>query len=221
MSWIVHKNKLISSKKDFILISNPKCGGSSLERMLKENKFNLTRPNDLNLIGHFTLLDTYYKLAESRYRKIKKYLIPIRESLDLRFSWYNYIKQNPEHSGHKITSDLFKKISFKEYIELLVTHDGIKVPSIEILPFLPRSAYLENKLSTTSEEVDLQIFIYDMTNGFKDLFKIFFEIDVSEEIVENTSLRDKSMEISKELKEKLMNFDDISHLNSQKYIYIN
>tara|TARA_B100001250_G_scaffold169750_1_gene146211 strand:+ start:44185 stop:44877 length:693 start_codon:yes stop_codon:yes gene_type:complete len=226
MSWIVKKteqkdlfkkNKSENIFDEFILISTPKCGGYSIEKILKENKYQLTRPEGLLMVGHYTFLDTYYRTFNSEYSDIKNFLIPIREPISWRRSFYNYVKTNPKESGCYWASQLFNTISFEEYIELLVDQGFNDFPTIDMLPFISMGSYITNVNLKTEPINDITIYLYDMTKGFYELFKNHFNIELKDEVTENISYYEEELEISKSLKEELYKFDNIADIDLKTY----
>ena len=223
MSWIVNnKNKNVKSSNkvkfdDFILISTPKCGGYSIEEILKKNNFLLSRPTQASLTGHFTFLDTYHRISKSEFSHINNYLIPVREPVSWRRSFYNYVKHKPQESGQYFASELFNSISFEEYIEILIDKDDKQIPTIDNLPFISRGSYVTNR--TLGDEIikNVSIYIYDMTNGFSNLFNNHFDIELDNEVTNNSTSYKEDLELSKELVDRLNLFDDISKFNSEEY----
>ena len=53
-----------------------------IRKYLSNSGYSLSRPQKLNLTGHFTFLDTYSKIENSKYKYITKYLIPYRDSMN-------------------------------------------------------------------------------------------------------------------------------------------
>ena len=221
MSWIVknksknRKNKLLN---EFILISTPKCGGYTIEKLLTQNNFIISRPKGLDFVGHYSLLDTYARLHKTKYEHITNYLIPYRDSLPWRLSFYNYVKNQPFDSGMYFISNLFNSISYEEYIELLVKKSYTNLSTIENLAFLPRSAFLSNQITNGVNIKNINIYVYDMTNGFKKLFNQFFEIPLEEEVKENKSKYVESHLLSKRLHDELNKYDNIDFINFEPYI---
>lgn len=225
MSWIVTKKsnnrklKTENKKKfdEFILISTPKCGGYSIEEILTKNDFLLSRPQSVDLLGHFTLLDTYHRIAKSEFSHIKNYLIPVREPVSWRKSFYNYVKNKAQDSGQYYASELFKLISFQEYIEMLISEERKQIPSIDTLPFISRGSYVTNKTIDDKIIKNINIYIYDMTQGFSSLFKNHFDIDLDDEVTNNSTSYSEDLKLSDEQTERLNLFDDISEFNTEEY----
>lgn len=223
MSWIVNnKNKNVKSSDteifdDFILISTPKCGGYSIEEILEKNNFLLSRPTPVALTGHFTFLDTYHRISKSEFSYINNYLIPVREPVSWRRSFYNYVKHKPQESGQYFASELFNSISFEEYIEILTDKDAKQIPTIDNLPFLSRGSYVTNR--TLGDEIikNVSIYIYDMTNGFSNLLNNHFDIKIDNEVTNNSTSYKEDLKLSEELVDRLNLFDDLSKFNSEDY----
>lgn len=224
MSWIVSKDKLIRKKNGFdkfVLISTPKCGGMSLEKYLLENNFKLSRPKDLNLVGHFTFIDTYLKLQNTKYEKINNYLIPYRNSIEWRKSFYKYVKKNPSESGMPTVSSLFNKITFQDYIEMLVSNKFIRINTIENLAFIPMRNYISNFHPPFNEITNIVINLYNMSNGFSQLFKEYLDIELDESEIINSTQDSENYELNKQLLENLQEFDCIDDLNKNIYNFLN
>lgn len=224
MSWIVSKNKHLNKESifdNFVLISTPKCGGMSLEKYLEENKFQLNRPEKPNLLGHYTFLDTYFKIKNSSFNSLNKYLIPYRNPYEWRKSWYKYIKTNPNGSGMPTLYNLFNNISFSDYVELLVSGEYKKFGTIENLPFIPRNNYITNMISKNIEINDVKIYLFDMSKGFKKLFQNHFYIDIDEINKINTTSDVDDYTLSDNLLEKLNLFDTLETSNQNVYINLN
>ena len=221
MSWIVNNKNVKSSNRkkfdDFILISTPKCGGYSIEEILKENNFLLSRPAPVALTGHFTFLDTYHRISKSEFSHINNYIIPVREPVSWRRSFYNYVKYKPQESGQYFASELFNSISFEEYIEILIDKDTKQIPTIDNLPFISRGSYVTNR--TLGDEIikNVSIYIYDMTNGFSKLLNNHFDIKIDNEVTNNSTSYKEDLKLSEKLVDRLNLFDDISKFNSEDY----
>ena len=225
MSWIVEKKSILSYKnsfpKKFILISMPKSGGFSLEKQLQLNGYNIFRPKGLNLTGHYTVADTYLRLKDSKYSNIRDYLIPIRDTLEWRKSYFQYVKHQPVDSGMYLLSELFQKMTFEDYIENLVNGEFNYLNSINNLAVIPKGYFITNKLINSVYIKDVNFYIYDMTNGFSSLFKKYFQIEINNEIKENVSKISEPSILSKHLKNRLMDFDNIEFVNKKPYILLN
>jgi hypothetical protein len=221
MSWIVNNKNVKSSNRekfdDFILISTPKCGGYSIEEILQKNNFLLSRPTSVALTGHFTFLDTYHRISTSEFSHINNYLIPVREPVSWRRSFYNYVKYKPQESGQYFASELFNSISFEEYIEILIDKDTKQIPTIDNLPFISRGSYVTNR--TLGDEIikNVSIYIYDMTNGFSNLLNNHFDIKIDNEVINNSTSYKEDLKLSEKLVNRLNLFDDISKFNSEDY----
>lgn len=209
-----------SNKKafdEFILISTPQSGGYLIEEILKKNHFSLSRPSPVALTGHVTFLDAYHAILNSEFSHIKNYLIPVREPVSWRRSFYNYVKHKPQESGQYFASELFNSISFEEYIEILIDKDAKQIPTIDNLPFISRGSYVTNR--TLGDEIikNVSIYIYDMTNGFSRLLNNHFDIKIDNEVTNNSTSYKEDLKLSEELVDKLNLFDDISKFNSEDY----
>ena len=225
MSWIVTKKSSnrkveIQNKEkfdEFILISTPKCGGYSIEEILTKNDYLLSRPPTVALLGHFTFLDTYHRIAKSEFSHINNYLIPVREPVSWRRSFYNYVKNKAQDSGQYYASELSKLVSFQEYIEMLTSEERKQIPSIDTLPFISRGSYITNKTIDDKIIKNINIYIYDMTQGFSSLFKNHFDIDLDDEVTNNSTSYSEDLKLSDELISRLNLFDDISEFNTEEY----
>ena len=221
MSWIVNNQNKNTFKKikfdDFILISTPKCGSYFIEDILKKNDFLLSRPSAISLKEHITFLDVYHTISKSEYRDLRNYLIPIREPVSWRKSIYNFVKHKPQESGQYFASELFQSISFENYIEMLVDKDGIQIPTIDNLPFIPRGSYLTNRTLENKIIRNTNIYIYDMTEGLSNLFKNYFDIEINDKERNTSTSYSEDLVLSEELTERLNLFDDISKFNSEEY----
>lgn len=225
MSWIVENKTTFSYKNQFpnrfILISTPKCGGNTLERLLTENGYSLSRPKGLDLTGHLTLADTFLRVSESKYSKITDYLIPIRDTVLWRKSFYQYVKFQPKDSGMYVLSNIFNQIQFEDYIRMLVEGYFDNLNSINNLAVMPKKAYISNKISDKFSIQDINIYIYNMTYGFTELFNNFFKINLSEEIFVNSSKTKDSSFLSNDLKQRLITFDNCDFINEKPYYLLN
>lgn len=220
MSWLVKKKLKAASNtfpNEFVLISTPKSGGYTIEKIFELNGYRISRPKGLSFIGHYTFLDTYSRLKNSRYSKIKNYLIPVRETISWRLSYYQYVKHQPTDSGMRYLSDLFKNITFEEYIENLVDGKFSNLNANNNLAVIPRGSFLTNNLTKEIFIDDVNIFIYDMTNGFSKLFKNYFNINLENEFKENQSKVQESLNINDELKNRLLKFDNIDFVTKEPY----
>jgi len=212
MSWIVKKKNVFFKKNkfdEFILISTPKCGGMSLEKYLSNSGYSLSRPQKPNLTGHYTFLDTYSKIESSKYKYITKYLIPYRDSYEWRKSFYKYVKSKPNESGMTTISYLFNQITFSQYVELLISGKYNNFGTIENLAFIPRNNYISNVLNENLKIDDVEIYLYNMSNGFKNLFTNHFECNLDETEIVNSTEDIETYLISDELLSKLNKFDEI------------
>ena len=221
MSWIVNKKNFLKKESvfnEFILISTPKCGGMSLEKYLENNKFKLDRPEKPNLLGHYTFLDTYLKIKNSKFHHINKYLIPYRNPYDWRKSFYKYVKSNPSGSGMPSMSYLFSNISFSNYIELLISGEYKKFGTIENLAMIPRNNYITNVISKNRQINDVKIYLYDMSEGFQKLFRNHFCIELDEKNKINTTSDVDNYNLSDDLLKKLNAFDAMDTSNNDVYI---
>ena len=198
----------------------PKSGGFSLEKQLQLNGYNIFRPKGLNLTGHYTA-DTYLRLKDSKYSNIRDYLIPIRDTLEWRKSYFQYVKHQPVDSGMYLLSELFQKMTFEDYIENLVNGEFNYPNSINNLAVIPKGYFITNKLINSVYIKDVNFYIYDMTNGFSSLFKKYFQIEINNEIKENVSKISEPSILSKHLKNRLMDFDNIEFVNKKPYILLN
>ena len=224
MSWVVKKKlKAVSNTfpKEFVLISTPKCGGYTIEKIFKLNGYRVLRPEGLNLTGHYTFLDTYSRLKNSKYSKIKNYLIPVRETISWRMSYYQYVKHQPNDSGMRYLSEMFNNITFEEYIENLVEGKFENLNSNNNLAVIPRGSFLTNNSNIGSAINDVNIFIYDMTNGFSELFKNYFNVNIENEFKENQSKVKENLKINDNLKNRLLKFDNLDFVTENPYTLLN
>jgi hypothetical protein len=188
MSWIVKNQSKLNHPDfpdEFVLISMPKSGGYSIEKLFETNGYKLSRPKGLNLIGHYTFLDTYLRLKNSHYSYLKDYLIPIRETIKWRKSYYQYVKHQPVDSGMYYLSEIFKNFTFEDYVKKLVEGSFNKLNSINNLAVIPKSSFLTNNLYDKSFVTDVNVYVYDMTEGFSSLFRTYFGINIKKEIISN------------------------------------
>lgn len=224
MSWIVEKKNKFSSNhfhNKFILISMPKCGGYSLEKLFQQNGYNLSRPKGLNLTGHLTFVDTYLRIKDSQFSDIKNYLIPIREATSWRKSFYQYVKHQPQDSGMYFLSEIFKKITFEEYIDNLINYKFKDFKTIDNLALLPRGTYLSNQIMKDNYIENVNIYIYDMTSGYSQLFRNYFSIKIPEEIKENKSKTQEDISLDNNLSNSILKYDNIDFIKDLPYILLN
>ena len=108
-------------------IHTPKCAGSSTWTAFPSRRWKRSKTvRHPKLRGHLTYIEYRDRLAEIG-ESIKDYLSfsLVRNPWAWRVSWFTYIqKENPRRSGHAIEHELFKKMSFQNYLEWLYDPDA-------------------------------------------------------------------------------------------------
>ena len=80
---------------------------------------------------------------------------------------------------------------------------------------------MTNNLTRGSVINDVNIFIYDMTNGFSELFKNYFNVNIENEFKENQSKVKENLKINDNLKNRLLKFDNIDFVTDKPYTLLN
>jgi len=214
VSFIVNK-KITSLKKynnfldeEFIFLHVPKAGGTSFQKIM-EDRFLFKRPKELSLVGHFSLLETNLKLSRKNI-KISNYLALKRDPLDWRYSCYNFWKNSPERTGDHVINELFNNISFIDYIKMLLSDKNNLFNSN--LAWKPYSDYISYNFEfTLSSLSNINLFIYDMTNGFERFEKDILNLDKTKNLRINISKRNSNEKelLDATLLEELREFDKI------------
>lgn len=214
MSFIVNKKMNSFTKynnfldEEFIFLHVPKAGGTSFQKIM-EGKFLFKRPEKLSLIGHFSLLETNLKLSKNNIN-ISNYLALKRDPLDWRYSCYNYWKNSPERTGDQVINQLFNNISFKDYIKMLLSDKNSVFNSN--LAWKPYSDYISYNFGFTLPSLsNINLFIYDMTNGFERFEKDILNLDKTKNLRINISKRNLNEKdsLDQSLLEELREFDEI------------
>ena len=213
MSFIVNKKKLSKRynnflDQEFIFIHVPKAGGSSFQKFMGEN-FKFKRPEKIGLIGHLSLLETNIKLTKHNI-KTTNYLALKRDPLDWRYSCYTYWKNYPDRIGDEAINYLFNNISFKDYIKMLLSDKNNPFNSNLVWkPYLDYINYnFEFKLESLTK---INLFIYDMTNGFERFEKDTLNLEKAQNLrvnITNSNLNDKGL-LDSSLINELREFDNI------------
>ena len=99
---------------------------------------------------------------------------------------------------------------------MLTSEERKQIPSIDTLPFISRGSYITNKTIDDKIIKNINIYIYDMTQGFSSLFKNHFDIDLDDEVTNNSTSYSEDLKLSDELIGRLNLFDDISEFNTEE-----
>ena len=100
---------------------------------------------------------------------------------------------------------------------MLISEERKQIPSIDTLPFISRGSYVTNKTIDDKIIKNINIYIYDMTQGFSSLFKNHFDIDLDDEVTNNSTSYSEDLKLSDEQTGRLNLFDDISEFNTEEY----
>lgn len=222
MSFVFFKENNEEEVKIFVFIHIPKNAGNSIVDFFKINNYKIIRPQVL--VGHLTLNETisrinylngydkintrdrFFRLRYSKIlRKLDKatYFYVTRDPLIRYPSMYKYVKDTtPNLTGHFFENQLFNKISFDEYIDLLVSNEFYGTSHC----WNNQQFYIKNANNLEYKLKSLEL------NNIKEDLKALINLKKDDSEIRfnkvNTS-NSSSIKLSEDIKNKIYNFDKL------------
>ena len=119
-----HLKDLLSPRagRKMIFVHTPKCGGTYVNKAFGRRFHQCPTLTWPEAAGH-KLYTEYRDIFRARGEDIHDHYLfsVIRNPFDWHVSWFNYIRQDEggRKSGHRIEAELFKRMSFADYVNWL------------------------------------------------------------------------------------------------------
>lgn len=228
MTFFISQDCELSSGQPLgMLVHVPKCGGSAIQKYIRDYGFNLSRP--FPSMNHHRSFAESYEFSNRINLNLDYIILPWRNPIEWRLSIYNYaLRQNPDVSFMPLEHSFFKTISFGQYLDFLLgepTPNSPKLFSRSELPWnalwtwllplqisshVPSRIYLVNSSHDVRASVRLVLSNEYSANGLNDFYDGRESINTFTVPSERSSI---FQSLSPVIRKKLVNFD-LGHLLS-------